>query len=262
MGITDYHVHVGKDAKTGFSLGCKELLDRMDANGISRSVIFACPNVPPRATNPYEESNNLVLRYASLSNRLLPLMFVHSDRDSLNYIESEHSNFLGFKLYSHVPGMITDYRQLSESEIMKFLIRTKKPLLFHIGLNDGERVRDLRPIISASDSPIILAHCGRLFSRDIEEVSAFKNTYIDVSPLSTTIDNGERFLPDQLEMDENVRNLKPSNILKYLSEKFNGRILWGSDSPWCNHLGKRGYAGEVEITREALRGGVRFAELF
>ncbi len=255
--IIDHHVHLGFDLKTGFSLTAKDLLKKMDEYGIDRSIVFACPNLSLRKRNPYLQANAKILKVSKNSSRLIPFMFVHPFLDDVEKIKKLHGPFAGFKIYSSAQGMEYSYGDLTSSEQMKTILKTEKPILFHIGKYAGERPSDLIEIASQTSFPIILAHCGRLFGKDLKEISKLKNVYLDVTPLQTSLEHSF-FLKDQKEIPKKIRDMDMEKILIYIEGLFGKeRILWGTDTPWCDVLGSKGYGGEVEALKKLQSRGIK-----
>ncbi len=258
--IVDHHVHLGRDNKTGYSLNGKALFSKMDKYGIDRSVVFSCPNVVPLDCNPYIDGNSFVLDAASNNSRLIPFMFVHPHKDSLEYLESAASLFEGFKIYSSAEGMAYDYSSLESSEIFDFMSSSRKPLLAHTSLSGEGSAKSLVNLASYYNGPFLVAHAARLNLGDLELLSRHQNVHIDISPFSTMLEN-PNFLDKSYLKEECFSKLDPFAIVGYLYKLFEGRLIWGTDSPWCDELSEKGYGKEVELFRK-LNIAASFKTLF
>jgi predicted TIM-barrel fold metal-dependent hydrolase len=253
--MIDCHVHIGYDEKTQFSLNQKDLSKKIDQFELDGAVIFSCPNVKIKNEDPFKDANNLVLEASKKDNRLIPFMFVHPFLDSPLYVQNFQDHFKGFKLYPKTVGMEYSYRPL-RGEIIDLLGETGKPLLFHTDFREGHRILDLIHLIKRISNPCLLAHCGDLINEDLREASELPNVIIDVSPMATMIERG--FYIDTEKRNKKLEILRTDSILDYLFELFgNERIIWGSDSPWCDHLSGRGYESEIEILRKMEERGLK-----
>jgi predicted TIM-barrel fold metal-dependent hydrolase len=245
--MIDHHVHLGKDLHTGFSLSREDLFSRMDEYEVSGSVIFSCPGQEVKK-NPYALENEAILQAASEDSRLIPFMFIHPFLDEISYVEDISSEFRGFKLHPSVEGMKYDYKNLEDSDVAKFLISVEKPILFHTGYRSEARINSLEWMTRNSPGQIIYAHCGDLIDEDLQRASNFENVYLDVSPMASMLNCG--FFIEAKKRSEKIADLEVPIILNYLGSLFGKeRILWGSDSPWCDNLHPNGYSSEVQIGR-------------
>lgn len=248
MTIIDHHVHLGKDYnKTNYSLSADELISQMDSCGVDKSVIFSCPNIKPSSKNPYEKENNFILSKSSV--RLIPFMFIHPYFDDVKYIKSLHKDFLGFKIYCSAKDVAYNYRNIQNTDVFNFVKSTGKPLIAHIGVNEGERAKDLVNAINSYEGEFIVAHAARFFDEDLKEISKIKNVYLDLSPLNIML-SYPRYLPLKTEFSIKLSIFSPENVLKYLYDLFENRLIWGTDSPWCNFIRSNGYAEEVSLYKK------------
>jgi hypothetical protein len=249
----DHHTHIGKDTERWkFEMTVDELRSKLDQFFIDKAVVFACPNLI-RKENPYMKDNEMVLEAAEKDERIIPFMFIHPYLDTLDYIENAHADFKGFKIYCNAHDLGYSYAEIYTEEKIQKVMGYQKPVLFHIAKNEGERAKDLIKIINDySDTPIILAHCARLFDDDLKALSKYKNVFIDISPLSSLLENRKMFLAGEeywpKEIDYNAEKDKMiGQVLDYFKVMYNGRILWGSDAPWCDHMLPEKYAGEIKV---------------
>jgi hypothetical protein len=250
-----HHIHLGFDNKTGYSLGTEGLLKRMDVQGVDKAVVFSCPNVPPLDKNPYERENERVLTESFGEPKLIPFMFVHPYLDTPEYVNATKDHFKGFKIYSSARGIEYSYSKIQNTEVFDVIRSTGKPLLVHTSLREGGRARDLVEVIRRYSGPVILAHLARLSSLDLDLVSGLKNSYLDLAPLNVLLNNPQ-FLANTSELPEAIRDLSPEKIVNYLKGRFTGRLIWGTDSPWCDHLSPDGYRGEVNLFKRLGLGEV------
>jgi len=251
--IIDHHVHLGLDTnKSGFSLTAEELMRKMNLYGIDKSIVFACPNITPKDKNPYQEENKKILAASRKYKQLIPFMFVNPFLDTIDYLEKTQVMFSGFKVYATANQMGYSYSKALDKKQMQMLIEIGKPMLFHTGKVEGSRVDDLLCIIKASKGLILLAHSGRLFKQGLERVAKYDHVYIDISPIVTNIELEKILLAPPEERDLKLSKINPQKVIDYLERLFNGRVIWGSDTPWCDNLIKEGYKREIEV-RKYLR---------
>ncbi|MEM4605457.1 MAG: amidohydrolase family protein [Candidatus Pacearchaeota archaeon] len=243
MDIVDHHVHLGTDLRTGLSLSLEELLCRMEKYTISRAVVFPMPNVFP-SLNPYKKENLKIYEYSLFDNRIIPFMFVHPFLDNEEYFTSNERFFKGFKLYCSAKDLEYKYNLLRFSSIFNNLLTSSKPKISHIGLDEGERPKDLLDFCSSSNANIIITHCGRFFLDDLKEISVFENVYLDISPFLTMIKNQD-FVPKFKKFFLSKEH--PIKITDYFLNLFNERVLFGTDSPWCDLLLEGGFNKEINF---------------
>ena len=243
--MIDHHVHIGQDSRTGFTLSIERLQSQMALAGVEKSIVFPCPNVKPK-TNPYQEANLGVVRGTEGDAKLIPFMFVHPFLDEETYIQDFAPEVQGFKLHQRAEGMDYSYTDLMKSPIIPFLLDIGKPLLFHTGYREGARAKTLSTLIQNTSSPIILAHAGDLIDGDLREVAQYNNVFIEVSPMAAMLELD--FFTGAENRAQELEELSATKILKYL-EKLFGRekIVWGSDTPWCDNLTPEGYQKEIKI---------------
>jgi predicted TIM-barrel fold metal-dependent hydrolase len=248
--LIDSHVHLGKDYyKTGYSLSKEELLKKMDKFQIDKSIIFSCPNVFPFDKNPYEKENQFIINSAHTEPRLIPFMFVHPWKDTIEYIHSNQNFFKGFKIACNARNMEYCYDDLFNNPVMNLISSMGKPLIVHIGLKERQRAKNLVQLLKRYKSKVVLAHSARLFSYDLDLISKFPNVYLDLSPLNVLI-SCNNFLPPASELPRIIKDKKPAEIINYLSSLFEKRLIWGTDTPWCDNLCLEGYEKEVKLYRE------------
>jgi len=251
--MIDHHVHLGTDCKTGFSLTLEELLEKMELFGLDKSVVFSPPNVKPKI-NPYQRENEQISSSCKDHPRIIPFMFVHPFLDEIEYLWDFSPEFQGFKLSSRGKDMEYHYQDLRYSRVIDFLLSTNKPLLFHTGYRDTTRIKHLIKIIKDTKSPIVFAHAGDLIEEDLIEISQYENVFIDISPMATMLKLG--FFTDERNRPEELKKLTIRGILSYLERIFGKkRIVWGSDSPWCDNLLLEGYKREIEVGRLMFQEG-------
>jgi hypothetical protein len=249
--IIDHHVHLGVDSnKTKYTLSKESLLEKMDIMGVDKSIVFPCPNIPPRDKNPYLPYNQEIKDQTQNQSRLIPFMFVHPYLDDSKYISSMKESFKGFKLYNSAKDMEYEYNNIHNTETIKSISSESKPLIVHTSLFKGGRARDLIPFIQSYSGPVAVAHIARMSHSDLELISKIENVYIDLSPFNTMLKN-----PHFLSLNEihpSIRDLNPIEIIDYLTQMFGNRIVWGTDSPWCDNLNFNGYKEEVDIFKELV----------
>ena len=247
--IIDHHVHLGQDFYTGFSLNRENLLKKMDSSEIDKSIVFPCPNTQEWCNNPYAFDNLSIIDEANKSpDRLIPFMFVHPVLDKLSGVRDLFSKVSGFKLHSSPHVLHYNYNNVSSSEIISAMSSTGKPIIIHTGLREGSRARDALDIAKNHNGPVIFAHFARLSLPDLELLSGLKNTYLDLSPLGFLLNN-PTYLARYMDRPSELKNLNQEKVVEYLHKKFPKRLLWGTDSPWCDNLSKEGYKGEVDLMK-------------
>ena len=255
--LIDHHVHLGVDLnKTNFSLTLEELLKKMLALGIDKSVVFSCPNITPRLVNPYAiENEQIYLAFLQEPDKVIPFMFVHPFRDSLDYLNENQARFKGFKVYSHARGMEYSYADLLSSPQLKFLASTGKPMLFHTSKISGGRIGEAMSFIRGVTNPLAFAHSGRLFHKDLVAAARYSHVFIDIAPLATNLTKPDLFMAPEQERQQGL-TLNHSSVISYLNSLFSERVIWGSDTPWSDRIISQGYAAEVEVLKELRTQGL------
>ena len=246
--MIDHHIHLGKDTLTGFYLETKTLSKRLDKFNLSGAIVFSCPNVRYNKKNPYKEGNKKIINASLNDQRFIPFLFVHPYLDRLDYLEREADSFKGFKLYPRASDMEYSYNDISNRRIIDLIIESTKPVIFHTGFRDGSRIKDLIWILERKKSPVVLVHSGDLIEEDLIKASKYEQSYIDVAPLATMLERD--FFVNPQRRPFKLRELASKKVLNYLKNIFGSeRIVWGSDSPWCDYLIKEGYEKEVRISK-------------
>jgi len=253
--MIDHHVHLGIDSnRTQFSLNTKTIIERLNRFGLAGAIIFPCPSITTQRTNPYKTENRKVLKARLEDKRLIPFMFIHPILDTLDYVANEQEKFFGYKVCPRAAGMEYFYRSIKKGDLMDFLSNSEKPIIFHASSRDGMHPSEIIWFIKSKKGPVVLAHSADLMDKELRSVSKFDNVYIDISPLATMVSRGYYVAPKQRAAC--LKELSTKKILRYLENLFGKeRILWGSDSPWCDNLLEDGYSGEVKISLEMMHRG-------
>lgn len=248
--MIDHHVHLGKDNRTGFSLDPKTLSSRLDFFNIEKAIIFACGSDPKNnITNPYRSSNEVVLKASYQDNRFIPFMFIHPLLDKLDYVEKNERNFFGFKFYPRATDIEYHYGVVCCKRILDLIIESHKPVIFHTGFREGNRIKDLIWILERKKSPVVFAHSGDLIDKDLKMASKYENVFIDISPLATMLERN--FFIDLKRRSKGMKELNIKKILKYLENLYSKeRIIGGTDTPWCDNLIENGYEKEIDVLRK------------
>ena len=138
---------------------------------------------------------------------------------------------------------------------IEFLIEARKPILFHTGYREGNRIVNLQRLFTRLKCPIALAHSGDLIHKDLLTATQFENVYIDISPLATMLERG--FFVDSGRKAPELTEITVDKILNYLARLFGkNKVLWGSDAPWCDGLSREGYVGEVRAMKRMKELGI------
>jgi len=254
MKIIDHHVHLNSDPKIGFCLDWRTVSHRLDHYELDGAIIFSTPNVSYSNKNPYLGVNRMILQASKDDKRLIPFSFIHPFYDETANFEKEHEQFKGFKLHQRARHLEYSYGQLHKSKVAEFIISTNKPVFFHTGYREGARIKDLSYVAENRKSHLVFSHSGDLIDSDLRLVKKYENVYIDVSPLVTMIERN--FFVELPRRSTELRILNISNILNYLAKLFGKkRIIWGSDSPWCDNLIEEGYRKEVDVGKYMLEEG-------
>lgn len=246
--MIDHHVHLFDDLKTGFSLSPQLLSERLTKYNVEKAIVFSCVHPLLSQKNPYEGENVRILQAADQDHRFIPFMFVHPFMDDLDYVQKTDSNFCGFKIHQRGPAPY-HYGDLRSSKVFRYLLETGKPIIFHTGYRDEARVKNLSWLTGVPSGPLVIAHSGDLIQGDLNTILSNGNFYIDVSPFETMIRRG--FFVEEARRDSTLHDLRLKSFLSYM-DKFFGkqRVVWGTDTPWCDNLIDDGYAKEVEIGRK------------
>ena len=166
----------------------------------------------------------------------------------MGYFREASKEFRGYKIHQRAEGMEYHYRDLLKSPVISLLLESEKPIIFHTGYKDEARVKNLTELINRTRSPIALAHAGDLIENDLTEISACENVFIDISPLVSMLKCDFFACSENRSLE--LTELTMGGVLDYLENVFgNDKIVWGSDSPWCDNLIPNGYEAEVEAGR-------------
>lgn len=245
----DFHVHLGHDFRSGYSLELEELIDIMNANDIAMAWVFACPYPESFTGNPYHSANLAVLKASEkYPDRIIPVQFVHPFLDTLDEVKTLSAEFRGFKLHGECGKNGYRYSELPTSKVATFLFSQGKRNIFHSGLSDHARGGGLAPIARTFPEAIFqVAHACRLQALDLNSLVAIPNVEIDLSPLAVMCAN-ERFITTQQSRPQSVDCGKIESVVRYLITLFGkDRLRWGSDLPWCSNMLENGFLQEKRV---------------
>jgi predicted TIM-barrel fold metal-dependent hydrolase len=173
-------------------------------------------------------------------------MFVHPLLDSVGYLRTELSAFAGAKLKCNVPSMSYSYSDLRNNDVMEHLARAGIPVVFHTGVQEGARASDVLWFVEKTRGVVVLAHSARLREADLKQLEGHGNVFIDVSPLATMV--ACDLFVERAMRPTPYATVTVGGVLDYLYKAFGGeRVLWGSDSPYCDNMLKCGFEEELEV---------------
>ncbi len=268
--LYDVHTHVGLDS--GFFLRgwwpyastARDLLDRMDENGIGRAACF--PFTLPSAFDPYafakhDERKLLEGRYPfDVENPLLAdeitrvdsekrlvqfAMFDPARRvpEQVKAIEKLVGKIAGLKtqttvLQSPIRGLLDEARQF-----MQLAEQHDLPVLFHTAIHPNDKwaqVQDCLEVAAAFPGVRFnLAHSLRFHARLLKQARQLPNVWVDCSAhlnhcyLATK--NSIVVPPAGERVDANYED--PVSTLLAVHDILGERYMWGSDNPymsWCD----------------------------
>ncbi|MFA5070751.1 MAG: hypothetical protein WC511_00065 [Candidatus Pacearchaeota archaeon] len=243
--LIDHHIHFTNE---------EDILKIIERYKIDKAIIFA-KRLDEKSVNLYKKENQKVLDFAKKNKKIIPFMHIHPFLDDLEYVKKNFKQFKGFKLNCNPKITGYSYTDLKKSKVFEFVLRTKKPIIFHTGYKKGHRIKDILPNLKKGKNGIIIfAHAGRFIGEDLKVSSKYENIFIDVCPLNVISENS-KFISSRSPLKKDILNKDFSKVINFLKKYFEGRIIWGSDFPSCNELSKEGYSGELKIYKELVRLG-------
>jgi predicted TIM-barrel fold metal-dependent hydrolase len=268
--LYDVHTHVGLD--TGFFLRgwwpyastVRDLLDRMDENGIARAVCF--PFTLPSAFDPYAFARHGEVKLLDgrfpfdLENQLLcdEIARVDSQKRCLQFAMFDPARRVAEqvkateKLIGKIVGLKTQttvlrspIRNLLDSarELMQFAEQHDLPVLFHTATNPNDTWAQVSDCIEVAERfPKVrfnLAHSLRFHAPMLKRAGQLPNVWIDCSAhlnhCRLARENSIVVPPAGTRVDANFDD--PVCTLLAVHDIVGDRYMWGSDNPfmsWCD----------------------------
>jgi predicted TIM-barrel fold metal-dependent hydrolase len=266
--IIDAHTHVGistsnyiASASYPYALSFEDLVVRMDALGIDRSIIFPFEssyyplfgenepiNSPARSSFPYEKENENLFReifdvFPEYAERAIPFaMFDPSQKTAEQAVALEKliSNYplCGLKtLTTYIKAFVKDFNH-PDNEIRKFALKYKLPITFHCSWVKEDiwaNVFDILDIVEATpELNFALAHSARFSKVALERAAALPNCFVDISAFKIhcdlAVDQSEIVAWGSDAFAADYSN--PEVVLQQLTEAYPETIIWGSDTPY------------------------------
>lgn len=243
--LIDHHMH--------FNNNGKEINNYIKKYKIDNIVLFSVM-LESDVENPYKKNNLELLDFSNKNKKVVPFMVIHPILDSIEYIKKESHKFEGYKINCNTKCGGYSYVDIVDSPVLNYILERKKPIIFHTGYKEGQRIKNLMRVLNKSSAPIIFAHAGRFIEEDLLLASKNKNAFVDICPLNVISEN-ERFVSDKSPIKNDILEKNFSRVIVFLSKYFSGRIVWGSDAPYCDSLTKDGYEGELKVYRELVKLG-------
>lgn len=230
----DCHVHIGFCEKAivkradDLFVSIEEVMSYLDRNKIQKALVFPFPN---RET-PASETNEYVVQCIEREKiRLYGLIFFSWDNYPRKMQRFARPNIVGIKIHPTF-----SQRSLEEvPDIFLEIVRENKwILLIDSSISDlGHPAHIVKFAKNNPDIFIICAHMARLFHKEILEMTALKNVYLDISGICLLSKHNHRLAPPIFRHASLVKNPSPQQILEYLLH-FVGKekLIWGSDFPF------------------------------
>lgn len=250
--VTDFHAHVFPDRVAGKAIAAVEsalggerahldgrlgsLLESMDRAGIDRAVICSI------ATTPRQFDSILAFSRSIASRRIVPFLSVHpEDPAAVERLEiGAREGFKGVKLHPYYQkffldddGMMPIYRKIEELGLI---------LVAHTGFDAGfpmeRRCDPARVALILDRFPglrLVATHLGAWRDWDaVKEFMVGRSVYMEVS-------DSLHLLSTEQARDI-ILNHKP------------GRILFGTDTPWCDQLETLEILKRLDLGEAVMRG--------
>jgi predicted TIM-barrel fold metal-dependent hydrolase len=255
--MLDHHVHLSL-RKDRFYNPIEKYLKNIEGTPVNSAIVFG----DPRFIEDYNKLNEYVLKVSKNYN--VRPFFILGPHNKEKLIE-DIGKFDGVKVhikfinatfnsdskrfdFPSIPKYDINY--LFDKKLLNVLVENQKPILFHTDekkyfcdVNDIVKLKEIE-----KDLIIILAHCGRLCPSIIKNIKKYDPIYIDISPLNTfvkLVNEGKEFVYKNPNTKIDV-----NGIIKYLIKNVGyKRIIWGTDSPWCDVLGD-GILSEIDIRKK------------
>jgi len=222
--INDAHVHIGKQPMINQSWSISELFHYKNSGQVSRVLIMSAGRYPTL-------DNSIIRQLSSMNDWIYGLHWVTSIHDPIAIGDGivgakYHGAYFKFPIKPFMP-------------FLKSLDKQNGILLVHCGRFMDASVESDTSFIHALDIAekypnikIILAHMGgtdtTICKVAIDMSIFYRNVYFDTSGITTPY------------------------ILEYALEKMNSEyILYGSDSPWCNHKAMYETVNAANISEES-----------
>lgn len=257
----DIHTHAGGINFTNYYLSafpyCSNISDlilNMNVNNIDYSVTFPVPTnintknspmidkelrriIQKYEKHPYYYENMRLLKEAEIfgDNKILPFimlsLYSKIDLQIESYYElMEKYPIYGFKINASTDCV--DIKEILHNEKLKlFLVEQGLPIMFHSSQDlycSGENILSL-----AKELPSVrmcAAHLGRLDQNILDYINRLDNLWFDFSPVIKLFDtlkqtNSDFFAKTGIN--------KCEDLINYLYKKYDSKLLYGSDYPWC-----------------------------
>jgi predicted TIM-barrel fold metal-dependent hydrolase len=284
MNIFDAHAHSGKDyfyynvkGDKVFDFPLEKLVRLMDKNHVKKSIVSHCPSVKeitccmptdlikkgnriisqcPKCKkvvavlnhDPYRKYNLKLIREIRaqhLESRIVPFFIIHMQnpfiKDEIDFYSRRYDKF-GLKFHTFIS-------RRSLLNIKDQLGGIKLPILVHSGHDSHSNPRNTLKFAKSYGGKILMAHCARLSSKYLAQISKISNLFVDSSPLTSfynrILNKDFETILESRKRFSSIQN--PEDIYKYLLKFCDSRkILFGTDVPWCDRFGQ-GYQKEIEV---------------
>jgi Tat protein secretion system quality control protein TatD with DNase activity len=248
--LIDAHAHLGIDWKYGFELTPQELIKKMKKAGVDKTIIFPCPWTK---SFDYVEENRYIIRASRRYKNLFPGLIVNPlIRKSLEEIQSlcKQEKVRAIKLHPSA-GNYSLREAVLNAFVFDFIEDLALPLFIHSSYKPKNE--EILEIAQRFSGPVIVSHAFRFNKNLVRKATQLSNVYLDLSPFLTLLNAGQEskiILGNPEELIESARKRNPKHLFKVLFEMMKGRIIWGTDEPWCSKLPfSVGYFKEVNFIK-------------
>lgn len=274
MGIDLHNLHSGDYPVTQNVLDLSNLVAE---NGIDYAVSFPMPTTvyynPKSIRNkglfeesgfsdyPYQYENYAlcnIIEQLQLSN-IIPFVSVSTQAKLQEQVESiyklnEKFSVYGIKYHASAERMSVVDR--SFEPFAKLAADLNVPILVHASLSSNAHPDNVLSLAQSYPSVrLCIAHCARFHKPTLDKIKfeKMKNIFVDTAPFvrlcNMSLENLNKNSNEVLELDYG----NPYTALRELVEYLPHNIVWGTDTPWNNHINAVGnvvtYSDEASVLK-------------
>ena len=292
-GIIDGHTHVGVSPTFyhqygyPYALSFEDLVIRMEALGIDRSVVFpfvhsAFYEIDSQSSKvktntrycnfPYELENRNLLNeiyeiFSEHSQKAIPFLMFDPSRkttEQANYLEELSNKYSVFGLKTattYIQAFVNDLEKKGEP-ILAFARKKQLPIIFHSAVNPGDPWASVYDIIDFAerhpDIRVCIAHTARFVEPVLEKANSLDNCFVDVSAFiihcKLAMQNSPAVALEKSRFPANYND--PFSVMKQLVESYPETLIWGSDTPFYYWIQKY-YTGDGTLVQDRLQCGYK-----
>lgn len=241
MEIVDFHVHLGFDFYNKYFLHEDTLITIMQKNNVSKSVVFACQG--NNEDVPYMSANKEIYAIScKYPDKLIPFYFFYPCMESIKILKEDKEKWRGIKIYPNGSYKMDNIYLRILGDIVN---DNNFPIVAHSDI-EVQLCNELVSFAKGISSTFIVSHCFHLAREPLETAADLRNVYLDISPWCTMFRFAEKTLANKKDRFMGERNLSPEEYLFELYNLMNGRLVWGTDSPFYDKK-SIGYTEEVKF---------------